>query len=97
MHLTKWGDVPSGNYSGGMKRRLSVAIALIGSPKIVFLDGKCAFLAHYSGKTSCNSAFLDSVEYDDVCVIMYRTHNRHGPSIVQTSVGSHQHGEKRER
>lgn len=30
--------VRSGSYSGGMKRRLSVAIALIGDPKIVFLD-----------------------------------------------------------
>jgi ABC-type phosphonate transport system ATPase subunit len=28
----------SGSYSGGMKRRLSVAIALLGGPKIVYLD-----------------------------------------------------------
>ena len=35
-----WGvrDVQSRAYSGGMKRRLSMAIALIGDPKIVFLD-----------------------------------------------------------
>jgi ABC-type multidrug transport system ATPase subunit len=25
-------------YSGGMKRRLSVAVALIGSPKVVYMD-----------------------------------------------------------
>lgn len=31
-------DIPAGSYSGGMKRRLSVAVALIGDPKIVFLD-----------------------------------------------------------
>jgi len=36
--LLKAQNIPSGNYSGGMKRRLSVAIALIGNPKIVFLD-----------------------------------------------------------
>jgi len=29
---------PAGTYSGGNKRKLSVAIALIGSPKCVFLD-----------------------------------------------------------
>ena len=31
-------DVPCGKFSGGMRRRLSVAIALIGSPSVVFLD-----------------------------------------------------------
>jgi ABC-type cobalamin/Fe3+-siderophores transport system ATPase subunit len=31
-------DKPSGSYSGGMKRRLSVAISLMGSPKVVYLD-----------------------------------------------------------
>ena len=28
----------AGKYSGGMKRRLSVAISFIGSPKVVYLD-----------------------------------------------------------
>ncbi|XP_010443994.1 PREDICTED: ABC transporter A family member 12 [Camelina sativa] len=32
------GDKPAGNYSGGMKRRLSVAISLIGNPKVVYMD-----------------------------------------------------------
>ncbi|KAK4719446.1 hypothetical protein R3W88_017784 [Solanum pinnatisectum] len=31
-------DKQSGRYSGGMKRRLSVAISLIGNPKVVYLD-----------------------------------------------------------
>lgn len=30
--------VRSGSYSGGMKRRLSVAVALVGDPKVLFLD-----------------------------------------------------------
>lgn len=32
------GDKPSGRYSGGMKRRLSVAISLIGDPQVVYMD-----------------------------------------------------------
>ena len=36
--LTKVADNPSSTYSGGMKRRLSVAISTIGNPKIIFMD-----------------------------------------------------------
>ncbi|GBG75807.1 hypothetical protein CBR_g21052 [Chara braunii] len=36
--LVDAGNMRSASYSGGMKRRLSVAIALIGNPKIVYLD-----------------------------------------------------------
>lgn len=32
------GDKQAGKYSGGMKRRLSVAIALIGDPKVYIFD-----------------------------------------------------------
>lgn len=30
-------DKPAGSYSGGMQRRLSVAIALMGNPKVLSL------------------------------------------------------------
>ncbi|XP_051123316.1 ABC transporter A family member 2-like isoform X2 [Andrographis paniculata] len=36
--LTEAAKVRAGTYSGGMRRRLSVAIALIGEPKLVILD-----------------------------------------------------------
>ncbi|KFM28559.1 ABC transporter A family member 2 [Auxenochlorella protothecoides] len=36
--LTEAGSVRAGAYSGGMRRRLSVAMALLGDPKLVFLD-----------------------------------------------------------
>ncbi|KAH7550334.1 hypothetical protein JRO89_XS13G0173200 [Xanthoceras sorbifolium] len=36
--LTGEADMRAGNYSGGMKRRLSIAIAFIGDPKLVILD-----------------------------------------------------------
>ncbi|XP_036272663.1 ATP-binding cassette sub-family A member 2 isoform X2 [Pipistrellus kuhlii] len=38
LELTKYADKPAGTYSGGNKRKLSTAIALIGSPAFVFLD-----------------------------------------------------------
>jgi ABC-type multidrug transport system ATPase subunit len=36
--LLKAADRPVRTFSGGMKRRLSVALSFLGSPKIVFLD-----------------------------------------------------------
>uniref|UniRef100_A0A2N9H431 ABC transporter domain-containing protein n=1 Tax=Fagus sylvatica TaxID=28930 RepID=A0A2N9H431_FAGSY len=38
VRLTEAAKMRAGSYSGGMKRRLSVAIALIGDPKLVILD-----------------------------------------------------------
>lgn len=38
VRLTESARIRAGSYSGGMKRRLSVAIALIGEPKLVILD-----------------------------------------------------------
>merc|ERR1711871_1847937 len=38
MGLTEYADRYAGTYSGGNKRKLSVAIAMIGEPSIVFLD-----------------------------------------------------------
>jgi ABC-type multidrug transport system ATPase subunit len=38
VELTHVANVQAQAYSGGMKRRLSLAIALIGDPKVVFLD-----------------------------------------------------------
>jgi ATP-binding cassette subfamily A (ABC1) protein 3 len=37
LSLTEYADRPAGTYSGGNKRKLSVAIALIGNPPVVFL------------------------------------------------------------
>lgn len=38
LNLTKYENVQAGTYSGGNKRKLSVAIALLGNPPVVFLD-----------------------------------------------------------
>ena len=38
VNLTEYANVIAGSYSGGNKRKLSVAIAMIGNPPIIFLD-----------------------------------------------------------
>lgn len=38
VNLGKAGDKTVGTYSGGMKRRLSVAISSIGNPSVIFMD-----------------------------------------------------------
>jgi len=38
MQLTQYADKTTRTYSGGNKRKLSVAIALMGNPPVVFLD-----------------------------------------------------------
>eukprot|EP00466_Bigelowiella_natans_P003580 jgi/Bigna1/73288/fgenesh1_pg.23_\ len=38
LDMNGWLDKPCGGYSGGNKRKLSVGIALVGNPPIVFLD-----------------------------------------------------------
>ena len=40
MGLTEYADRLAGTFSGGNKRKLSVAMAMIGEPSIVFLDGE---------------------------------------------------------
>lgn len=37
LELSKYADKPAGTYSGGNKRKLSTAIALIGYPPLIFL------------------------------------------------------------
>lgn len=36
--LQEYANIPCGNYSGGNKRKLSIAISLIGLPQFVLLD-----------------------------------------------------------
>merc|ERR1711879_1139149 len=38
LDVSEHGNKPTSEFSGGMKRKLSVAIALIGDSKIIFLD-----------------------------------------------------------
>jgi len=44
MDLAEYAGRSAATYSGGNKRKLSVAMAMIGKPLIVFLDGACVRL-----------------------------------------------------
>jgi ATP-binding cassette, subfamily A (ABC1), member 3 len=46
--LTQYADRPCGGYSGGNRRKLSVGIALIGNPPLVFLGEKFTTRNHHS-------------------------------------------------
>jgi ABC-type multidrug transport system ATPase subunit len=46
LQLTKYADKPTRMYSGGNKRKLSVAIALMGNPPVVFLDEPTSVCLH---------------------------------------------------
>lgn len=87
VRLTEAANVRSGSYSGGMKRRLSVAIALLGDPKIVFLvrlsptdDHRQCFLLCRQGGGAFGAG---------------RAHDRHGPDIQAACLGHHPGGEAR--
>lgn len=42
--LAKYADKLSGTYSGGCKRKLSTAIALIGHPPVIFMASETCFV-----------------------------------------------------
>ena len=47
LDLVKYADKPSGTYSGGNKRKLSTAIALLGNPQVIFLVGVRVVIDEY--------------------------------------------------
>jgi len=56
------GDNRVSTFSGGMKRRLSVAIASVGSPKIIFLDEPRCDIA----KATTRAKILGSIKHRNV-------------------------------
>ena len=38
----------AGELSGGMRRRLSIAMSIVGNPPIIFMDGKLYLIFYYT-------------------------------------------------
>ena len=54
--LAEVANKPAGTYSGGMRRKLDLAMGLVGDPQIVFLDEPTAGLDPRSRRTMCSSS-----------------------------------------
>ena len=50
-------DTPAGDLSGGQRRKLSVAIAFLGSPAVVFLDEPTSGMDPYSRRFAMPRTF----------------------------------------
>jgi ABC-type multidrug transport system ATPase subunit/phosphodiesterase/alkaline phosphatase D-like protein len=76
--LVKVANITAGNYSGGMKRRLSVAISLVGDPDIVFLDEPTTGMDPVSRRKVWN--LIEKVKHNRV--VLLTTHSMEEADIL---------------
>jgi ATP-binding cassette, subfamily A (ABC1), member 3 len=86
MGLTEYQNRLAGTYSGGNKRKLSVAIAMIGEPSIVFLDEPS------TGMDPAARRFMwdiisDIVTKREKCCLILTTHSMEEAEALCTRVG----------
>eukprot|EP01114_Cavostelium_apophysatum_P014827 TRINITY_DN3937_c0_g1_i2.p1 TRINITY_DN3937_c0_g1~~TRINITY_DN3937_c0_g1_i2.p1 ORF type:complete len:862 (+),score=239.32 TRINITY_DN3937_c0_g1_i2:158-2743(+) len=76
-------DKAAGTFSGGMKRRLSVAIATIGNPEVVFLDEPTTGLDPVSRREIWNTI----AELKKNRVVVLTTHSMEEADILGDNIG----------
>lgn len=76
-------DKQAGKYSGGMKRRLSVAISLIGDPKVVYMDEPSTGLDPASRNNLWN--VVKHAKQD--CAIILTTHSMEEAEVLCDRLG----------
>lgn len=86
LHLTQYADVISGAYSGGTKRKLVMAIALIGNPSVVFLDEPSTGMDPEIRRFMWNVISQISKERKESSVIL-TTHSMDEAEALATKIG----------
>jgi len=77
MGLTEYANRYAGTYSGGNKRKLSVAIAMIGEPSIVFLDEPSTGMDPVARRFMWD-VITDIVTKRERCSLILTTHSMEG-------------------
>ncbi|DBA85756.1 TPA: hypothetical protein ACH3X1_005317 [Trebouxia sp. C0004] len=77
------GGVRAGAYSGGMRRRLSLAVALLGNPKVLYLDEPTTGMDPISRRHLWD--LIISVKQN--CAIMLTTHSMEEADILGDRIG----------
>ncbi|KAK7317243.1 hypothetical protein RJT34_01302 [Clitoria ternatea] len=79
------GDKQAGKYSGGMKRRLSVAISLIGDPRVVYMDEPSSGLDPASRNNLWN--VVKRAKQDRATAIILTTHSMEEAEVLCDRLG----------
>lgn len=86
MGLVEYADRAAGTYSGGNKRKLSVAIAMIGEPSIVFLDEPSTGMDPVARRFMWE-VISDIVTKREKCSLILTTHSMEECEALCTRIG----------
>ena len=86
MGLSDYADQVAGQYSGGNKRKLSVAIAMIGEPSIVFLDEPSTGMDPVARRFMWE-VITDIVTKREKCSVILTTHSMEECEALCTRIG----------
>lgn len=86
MGLTEYADRSASTYSGGNKRKLSVAIAMIGEPSIVFLDEPSTGMDPVARRFMWE-IISDIVTKREKCSLILTTHSMEECEALCTRIG----------
>lgn len=81
--LTEFANTPAGNLSGGNKRKLCCAMALLGNPKVMFVDEASAGVDPVSRRTMWKGMRFESIN----SALILTTHTLEEAEALATKIG----------